>query len=63
MINEVAVAIRRLSRDEVCQAGPELAKSGFVTGDAHDATVAVLLKEIAALKQDKAGRVPKQEGA
>ncbi|KTT16922.1 hypothetical protein EGJ51_17950 [Pseudomonas fulva] len=52
MINEAAVPIRRLSQDEVRQAGPELAKSGFVTGDAHDATVAVLLEQIAVLRQN-----------
>ncbi len=52
MSNEASVPVRRLSQDEVCQAGPELAKSGFVTGDAHDATVAVLLEQIAVLRQN-----------
>lgn len=52
MAYKSVIPVRRLSQDEVRQAGPELAKSGFVTGDAHDATVAVLLEQIAVLRQN-----------
>lgn len=53
MSKPTEVPVRRFTLEDVRHAGPELAKSGFVTGDAHDATVAVLRAQIAELTKDK----------
>ena len=53
MNKPTAVPVRRLTLEDVRNAGPELVKSGFVTGDAHDATVAMLRAQIADLTKDK----------
>ncbi|MCK2122168.1 hypothetical protein [Pseudomonas sp. PNPG3] len=65
MSKPIEVPVRRFTQEEVRNAGPDLTKSGFVTGDAHDATVAVLRAQIADLTADKqrldSGRIVTQE--